>query len=108
MASGRTLHPRIRRDHDSQICHDYFKRTVCYCVERTVLPLRTFELAQLQVKEYYNAGLDQRFLKNYTCIENHDPAESLCLDRYDGELRCMGYVARSANSDGTARLNRLC
>ncbi|KAI4226806.1 MAG: hypothetical protein L6R36_002894 [Xanthoria steineri] len=91
-----------------KICHDYFRRTVCYCVEPAILPLPTFEFAQVRVKEYYNAGLNRRFVKNYTCIEKHDPAESLCLDRYDGELRCMDYVARSANSDGTARLNRLC
>ncbi|CAO1603662.1 hypothetical protein XANCAGTX0491_007241 [Xanthoria calcicola] len=39
-----------------KICHDYFKRTVCYCVEPTILPLPTFEFAQVRVKEYYNAG----------------------------------------------------
>ncbi|KAL8767410.1 MAG: hypothetical protein Q9209_006100 [Squamulea sp. 1 TL-2023] len=94
-----------------RICHDYFKRTRCYCVEPTVLPQRKFEFAEIRVKEYYNAGLDQLFVKNYTCFEQNDPKkilESYCLDRYDGELECLDYSARKANGDGTASFNRLC
>ncbi|KAL8735137.1 MAG: hypothetical protein Q9166_001013 [cf. Caloplaca sp. 2 TL-2023] len=65
-------------------------------------------LAELHVQEYYNAGLDQRFFKNYGRIENHDPAESHCLDKTNGEVFCLDYYGSSSNDDGSVHLNRLC
>ncbi|KAL9598056.1 MAG: hypothetical protein Q9219_004750 [cf. Caloplaca sp. 3 TL-2023] len=86
--------------------HDTYTRFTCYCVPDPAFP-NTKYLNNVRSHRYYNAGINQLFINNHTCVDDTLPVSRCLPHQGRGEGACATYAALTDNDDHT-KLNRFC